>query len=280
MLILELSCLAIILLYFVARAWSEPDRPRLFRRIGLLVLASWIAENTVIHAYGFYQYSPRWSLFLDRVPVMIVIIWPIVITSAWDLMRAFAGGAGGARVVVAAAAMVFADAYVMEPIAVESGLWSWNEPGLFRVPPIGVLGWSFFTGAALAVFDWVDRRRRSVQYELAVLVLPVVFTHLALLAAWWAVLRWVNHTIPAGAGVAFAWALTATLAVVAARHPAARRVVRRDLLVRVPASAFFFVLLGVHGRDRPALIAYAVAFSLPYLVLTWRAKGEGVQISR
>ncbi len=275
MLILELSCVVIVAVYLAVRLRVEPERARLIRRLGLLMGASWIAENTVIHAYHFYQYSPRWSLFVDQVPLMIVVIWPIVITSAWDMMRALHGGAGGPRTVIAAAAMVFLDAYVMEPIAVEAGLWSWNEPGLFAVPPIGVLGWSFFTATALAVFDQVERRRLPPALDLLVLVLPIPLVHALLVATWWGALRWVSHPIPAVAGVALAWILCAALALLAARHPAARRLARRDLLVRIPAAAFFFVLLGVHGRDNPALVVYAVAFSLPYWVLTFRAHGEG-----
>jgi hypothetical protein len=280
MFLLESSCLLIVAIYLAVRACYEPRRGRLFRRLALVLVASWTAEDSVIHAYHFYQYSPRWSVFIDAVPLMIILIWPIVITSAWDLMNALAGRTGGRRVLLAAAAMVFIDAFVMEPIAVQSGLWSWNEPGLFGVPPIGVLGWAYFAVACLAIFDWVDRHRRSPWLELLVLVVPIAVTHVALLATWWGALRWINHPINPWIAVALAWLLHATLAVVAARHPAALRPFRRDLLLRVPAAAFFFVLLGLHARGNPALIAYAIALAPPYLVLTWRARGAGPRISR
>lgn len=274
MLLLELSCFGIVLLYLVVRAWVEPDRPRLFRRLALVMAASWIAENTVIHAYHVYQYSPRWSVFVDQVPLMVIIIWPVVITSAWDMMRALHGGRGGTATVLAAAAMVFMDAYVMEPIAVQSGLWSWNEPGLFRVPPIGVLGWSYFTGLALAVFDQVERRGVSGWWEVLVLVVPIPLVHALLVATWWGALRWVNHPIDPWVGVGLGWALSVGLGVLALRHPAATRLARRDLLVRIPAAAFFFVLLGLDARDNTPLIVYAIAFSVPYWVLTFRARGR------
>ncbi len=275
MILLELSCVAIVTLYLVVRAWAEPDRPRLFRRIALVAVASWIAENSVIHAYGFYQYSPRWSLFVDRVPLMILVIWPIVITSAWDMMRSLNGGRGGTRTVLAAAAMVFADAYVMEPIAVQSGLWSWNEPGLFHVPPIGVLGWSYFTATVLAVFDQVERRGAAGAWELLALVVPVPLVHLLLIVTWWGALRWVNYPIGDWVGVGACWAVCLAVSVLAWRHPGARRLARRDLLVRIPAAAFFFVLLGLYGRNNLPLIVYAVALAAPYWVATFRARGEG-----
>jgi len=273
MILLELSCALIVATYVAIRAYYEPDRARLFRRLGLVLAASWMAENSVIHAYHFYQYSPRWSIFIDHVPLMIIIIWPVVITSAWDLMNGLAGRTGGARVLLAAGAMVFIDAYVMEPIAVQSGLWSWNEPGLFAVPPIGVLGWSYFAVACLAIFDHVDRHRRSPWLELLVLVIPIAFSHAALIVTWWGVLRWINHPINPWIAVAVAWTVHTSLSLVATRHPAARRPFRRDLLVRVPAAAFFFVLLGLDARNNLPLIVYALALAPPYLVLTWRAQG-------
>ncbi len=275
MILLELSCALIVLTYLAVRAYYEPDRGRLFRRLGLVLAASWMAENSVIHAYHFYQYSPRWSIFIDHVPLMIIVIWPIVITSAWDLMNALGGRAGGRKVLLASAAMVFIDAYVMEPIAVQAGLWSWNEPGLFKVPPIGVLGWSYFAVACLAIFDWVDRHRRSPWLELLVLVIPIAFAHVALIATWWGALRWINHPINPWIAVTLVWILHTSLAIIAARHPGAQRPFRRDLLIRVPPAAFFFVLLGLHGRNNPALITYAIALAPPYLVLTYRARGLG-----
>jgi len=273
MIFLELSCALIVASYLVVRVAYETDRWRLFRRLGLVLVASWAAENSVIHAYGFYQYSPRWTLFIDHVPLMIIIIWPIVITSAWDLMNALGGRRGGGKVLVAAAAMVFIDAYVIEPIAVQSGLWSWNEPGLFKVPPIGVVGWSYFAVACLAIYDWVDRHRRSPWLELGVLVVPIAFTHAALVATWWGALRWINHPINPWIAVALAWTLHTGLALLAARHPAAHRPHRRDLMLRVPAAGFFFVLLGMDARDNLPLILYGFALAPPYLVLTWRARG-------
>ncbi len=64
------------------------------------------------------------------------IIWPIVVISAWDLIRALLGGADRAsvlRIVVAASAMVFMDAYLIEPIAVGEEA----EPGECRAQSDG-----------------------------------------------------------------------------------------------------------------------------------------------
>jgi hypothetical protein len=36
----------------------------------------------------------------------------------------------------------------------------------------------------------------------------------------------------------------------------------------MPAAAFFFALLALHGRDLAPLVAYALAFAPPYMAMT------------
>ena len=72
MLALELCCAAIVAVYVIVRRDA-------MLALALLAVAGFLGEDSVIRAYGFYYYSPRWHLFLDRVPLMIVLIWPIVI---------------------------------------------------------------------------------------------------------------------------------------------------------------------------------------------------------
>jgi hypothetical protein len=249
MLGLELACVAIVALYVAARRDAWPT-------LLVLAVAGWIGEDSVIRAYGFYFYSPRWHLFLDRVPIMIVIIWPIVIHSAWSLARRLAP----AHAVLVGAAIVLADASLIEPIAVHAGLWQWTEPGLFAVPPIGIIGWAYFAGAAMAC---IERGWAAV----AVVVAPAA-THVLLVASWWTLFKWLSRPLPAWPFVVAVWLVLGALAIAARavrnRHQAA---IRNDLLLRGPGAAFFFVLLAVHGRDLPSLVAYACAFAPPYLAL-------------
>ncbi len=264
MIALELSCVAIVGLYLVVRGRRDADPKAFLLRLLMLTVASWAAENTVIHAYHFYAYSPEWSLRVDQVPILIVIIWPVVIHSAWDLAKRLSADRPD-RVPLVAAAMVLADASLIEPIAVKSGLWVWFEPGLFEVPPIGILGWAVFAWLCLFVYQ---HRRLSDGW--ALLAAPAL-THPILLALWWAALRWVNGTIDPWPVVGLAWALSLGLAYLAATRPAGARVPVHELLLRVPAAGFFFVLLAIYGQQAPALIGYTLAFAPPYLVLTARA---------
>ncbi len=271
MIVLEFVCLLIVVLFVVTRARLDDAPWRFIRRLALLAAASWVAENSVIHAYGFYQYSPRWSLFVDQVPLMILLIWPVVIHSAWDLVCRLRDGPSLVAALLTAL-MVFADASLIEPVAVESGLWFWNEPGLFAVPPVGLLGWSYFAGLCVALLYLIDRAGARWWWELVILIVPGALTHPLLLATWWGVLRWVNITIPPWPAVFVIWLVSVTLAIGAWRSPAGARVRLVEMLLRVPAAGFFFVLLVLHGRDVLPLVAWALAFAPPYLVLTARAR--------
>ncbi|MFT7621820.1 MAG: hypothetical protein ACI9WU_000985 [Myxococcota bacterium] len=259
---LELGCVAIVLLYVVVRARRDEKPTRFLSRLVLLMVASWIGENSVIHLYGFYAYSPDWSLFVDQVPIMIITIWPVVIHSAWDLAGHLAGS--GARRIWLGSVLVFCDAWLIEPIAVQSGLWWWTVPGLFAVPPIGVLGWAFFAGLCMTCFD----RERP----LAALFVGPIGGHVLLLATWWGALRWISAPIPAWPAVALVAVLSALAMAFVIRRRLSQRVPLAEMLLRVPAASFFFVLLGIYGRGEWALIAWALAFGPPWMALTpWKS---------
>jgi hypothetical protein len=270
---LELGALAIVVLFVFVRARFGREPRSFLIRISLLVVASWIAEDTVIRAYGFYFYNPDWSVFIDKVPLAILLIWPIVIHSAWELAAALLGE-GHRLVPLVGAAFVWADASLIEPIAVGSGLWQWTEPGLFEVPPIGILGWAFHAGLCMWVFEWQRANARSFTWSAVALALTPIGTHLLLLASWWLLFRWINHTVPPWPVVACVWIISLSLTAQSIRSAARRKVPALDIHSRAPAAAFFFVLLALDSRQVPALIGYALAFAPPYLSLA-RAALDG-----
>lgn len=263
MLGIELPAGLIVLLYVVLRARRDPRPTAFLTRLGLVAIAAWAAENSVIHAYGFYAYAEDWSIFIDRVPLMIALIWPVVIHSAIDLGTRLVGP-HPAKLSIVVAALVLTDASMIEPISVRAGLWWWTEPGLWAVPPIGILGWAVFAGLATWV---VTTFEKSPARQCLVLLIAPIASHAVLVGAWWALFRWINGTVPELPIVIGAWAASLVLAWRAARSSAGAKVPVLDLLLRVPAALFFFVLLTTIGP--PALlVAYAVAFAPPYLVMT------------
>ena len=257
---LELTCLVIVALFVGVRARLDPEPKRFFRRLFLIFGAAWLAEDSVIHAYGFYGYSPDWTVFIDRVPLMVLLIWPVVIHSAWDLSRNLFGY-DNPKTPLIAGLFVLADASMIEPIAVESGLWFWTEPGMFMVPPIGILGWSIFAVWALTL---IERRALAALVVLA----PALGTHVVLLLLWWSFFRWFNRPLPDGAVAAVAWCLSLVATYLAIRSRASSRVPLIEMVLRMPAALFFFVLLGLYCLDVPALVIYALAFVPPYLAIT------------
>jgi hypothetical protein len=259
MLLVELTCLVIVALYLTIRLSGIAAARPVVERLVLLAIASFIGEDSVIRAYHFYDYSRGWHLFVDRVPLLIVLIWPIVIDSAWVLAHRVTGGRKRS-VALVAAAFVLADASLIEPISVRAGLWSWSEPGWFAVPPIGILGWAFFAWAAITLFERV---------RLIAVVLAPLVTHGLLLLAWWGALRWVNGPVAAWTAASTAWALLLPAAALIWILDLRARVPPRELWARLPGALFFFVLLFARPLHGWALLTYASAFVPPYLAL-WR----------
>lgn len=258
---LQLACLGIVLLYVGLRL-RRADRVDFAVRFAQLVGASWLAEDTAIRLYGFYHYDPGWWPFVDRVPLLIVLIWPVVIHSAYDLVERWLPRLTASRMAVVSGLVILTDAALIEPIAVHCGLWSWTEPGLFGVPPIGVLGWAFFTG--LAVWVW-----RVPIHRAWVLLLAPLGTHVLLLATWWGLLRHLNGEVDPRLAVTALGIVAAMLSMRIARTRRAPPL--GDVWMRGPGAIFFFVLLALFARDHTLLVFWTVAFALPWVTLVLMA---------
>jgi hypothetical protein len=260
--LLEVVCVVIVGIWLAGRLVVEPDRAgrsTLILRMAAMATAAWIAEDSAIRLYGFYFYAAdRWTVFVDQVPLLVLIIWPVVVTSGIDLLGALRVPAS--RWPLLLGLLVVADAWFIEPVAVDAGLWTWTSPGPFTVPTIGVLGWGFYAvGVGVVVAS-----QRAVLWML--LVAPLL-CHVLLLATWWGLLRWIDVPPPDAvvAGIGWLVAVTVVVAIARRRPPGLRRLV----FFRAPAAVFFFGLLAVYGRDEDdaALVTWALAFAPPWLAL-------------
>jgi len=263
---LQIACIIIVALYVVFRARTEPAAAFAARFLTLSV-GAFVGENSMIHLYNFYGYGPGWWLFIDRVPLLIVLIWPVVIDSAIVLARHVAGPeAKASKWLLLTFVFVLSDAALIEPIAVTTGLWYWNHPGLFRVPPIGILGWAFFAVLAAAALH-ATRGRGPVAQALTVLLVAPLGTHVLLLLAWWGGLRFVDVALAAKPVAVTAVVLGLAVAIVSLVLRIRQKVPAWELWVRAPAAGFFFFLLFYYADGGPFLVPYAFAFALPYLTL-------------
>lgn len=238
------------------------------RDIGLLAAAAFIGEETCIRLYDFYQYDAPWRLVLLDMPLLVALIWPFVILSAREVAHALgAVDAAGRPRPLAVGLLVLYDACLVEPLAVRADLWSWNEPGNFDVPLIGLLGWGFFGGAASAL---LDRLPQALPRRAALVVLAPLITHALLLLAFWGAFRWglrepLHPQASAAASVAVASALTAIGFQLRKRRIA---VPLATMVPRMLAAGLFFGLLAWRGRELGALVLYTLPFAGPYLMVT------------
>ncbi len=255
---LECICAAIVLSYVafrLVRASDATERRAFLVRFGVLAAGALLGEDSVIRAYRYYGYAPSWSLKLDLVPVIVVLVWPVVIDSAAAIARSLVRGP--LRVASLAAAIVLLDASLIEPIAVRAGLWSWTHPGIFDVPLIGITGWAMFTWAAVLAIE-TDRAK------LVPLLAPLA-THVLLLASYWLLFKWIAGSVSDEVAVIGALAVLVVVTLLALRH--GRRIPVMDILARAPGALFFFVLLAtLPSTGRLPLVLYALAFAPPYLV--------------
>jgi hypothetical protein len=263
---MEPVAIALALFSWGQLLFRAQNRRRVFSRILLVMTLSWLTEETCIHLYGFYQYHSVWKLMVDVVPLAVILIWPVVMITAWDLARALASQNKVRHRVLLTAGIVLSDAAFIEPLAVSSNLWSWNEAGIFNVPLIGILGWSLFA-LFMAVFFAIqeDEKKAPMTQSFAVLLVPGA-VHLALLALWWVFFRWTKGAIPD------LWAIIALAVVGFWATAMAMRHVRADLestLIwqRFPGALFFFVLLAFIPPTTWWLWIWAACFSPPYLAL-------------
>ena len=266
MLLLELTALSMAAIYVAAYTLGRPDKGQFLVRVVLVSAAGWITEESCILLYQFYGYSQNWSLFLAHIPLLVIIIWPLIVHSSWVLASQILRP-GHRLVPLAAAAIVLADASLIEPVAVRIGLWSWNEPGIFDVPPIGVLGWAYFAFLCILLFEEGRRQNGTKRFNLLILVLPVIGTHLLLLITWWGALRWVNIPVGPRLAAGSAWALSLLLVYAILRNRTGTRVEKKTLFLRLPAALFIYTLLALNASGSVLLVVFAVAFAPPYLTL-------------
>jgi hypothetical protein len=277
---LELGCLLVVALWVVIRFLLGARRWVLVAEAAAIMVMAWASEQTCISFYGFYAYADRWRLMLGDVPLTVVVIWPVVVLSARDVIGAFMGVGirdplpeaeplSVARLALASLMVVTFDAAFVEPAAVDAGLWAWTEPGVFGVPLIGIVGWGLFGAMMVGA---LELRGRTLGWAAPLLVVPAL--HLALLGLWWGLFRYVTLPLPDSVMAIAMMCVATAVAAVLARSPRSAVVPASLVLLRLPGALFFVVLMG-SGNPPTLLVVWSLAISVPWAVMVLRASGAG-----
>jgi hypothetical protein len=266
MITLQIIGLIIVAVYLVHRIYRE-DTPCLFIfRFITLSAASWVSEEAAIQIFQFYHYNPAWRLFLGHVPVLVIVAWPAVIYSEWELATQLLVEKKS-LIPSAAAIIVWFDASLIEVIAVKAGLWSWRIPGIFGVPLIGIFGWAYFTYLSVLLLEKKKEKKGLITDMLAIFIFPVIGTQGLLLGTWWIFFRWIHSPIHPMVAAGTAWIVSLFLVLVVLQDRLGISIERRILTIRILPSLFFTILLFKVAADAKMLMAYVFAFIPPYLIL-------------
>jgi len=264
--LLESAGILIGIFFIILYARETPRTAQFLSRAAIVSASAWMAEESCIRLYRFYAYHPDWHLFAGEVPLLVITIWPVIIFSAMELVSGFDHDLRRLSI-PAGAGIVAADALFIEPLSAAAGLWQWRFPGIFDVPPIGILGWFFFALLTMFLLKNDRLQKNRPVFDLLLLVLPVAGTHVLLLLAWWGGLRWINLPLPSAAVTAAVWCITFLMVGIIYKKQSGLRIKKRTLLMRIPAALFFFALLVFIAPAPLSLGIYALAFVPPYIVI-------------
>lgn len=290
----QLACVAVLAVAYGLMTVQTPrgERGRLWKLVFVIAVTAWLGEETSILRYRFYGYPDDWWLKLDEVPFLVVAIWPLVVLTADQVIRALFPGLGRVAHAAAIAAMVFVDASLVETVAVAADLWFWVEGGYLGAPLIGLVGWAAYAfsialflpssgasdGSKLSrsrVEVWLGRISartlglgggpgEKVSALIVTLLVSLAVTHALLVFCWWALFR---HALRGELPEEAAYGVLVLGAVVAVWLW--RRGQRMPLAVAGPralATSVFVVLL-VANADGPPLYLHFLAVALPYLAI-------------
>jgi Carotenoid biosynthesis protein len=267
--IFEFACIAVVLLTLAIMARRRRWRD-LLTDYSALAIAAWMGEETCVRFYEYYHYATHWHLFIDRVPILVPLIWPLVILSARDVATSVWPSITTLRPLVVFAVVAF-DASLVEVIAVRAGFWSWADQGHLGVPILGILGWGYFgMGADLALSGKLFSRDASrMERFFSTLVVAPLVTHAFIQMTWWGFFRWAQrHPL----GDASLWGLVALSALVLLIVALARRrgesIPMSIALPRMVAASLFFALLVSTAPSDIPLWIHTAAVAVPYLAAT------------
>lgn len=139
--ILPLSSLNLYLTFVILVLAAQQKKTNFFAGFiciyVLAMLSEWIGVHTHF-LYGNYKYGPNLGLKIFEVPFVIGINWFILVVGTSSLLASFKWHVW-TKIIIGAMLMTIFD-WILEPIAVQNGYWSWHEN---QIPIFNYISWFF-----------------------------------------------------------------------------------------------------------------------------------------
>ena len=180
-----------LLLMFVLLIWTQKERNGNFLFFVFIAIiigftAEVIGVNTSL-LFGNYIYGKALGVKFLQVPLIIGINWFVIIycsgISIQTLLNKLVKGVSAQNQKLSASLKVFSVIidgaiiatmfdWLMEPIAIKLGFWSWGEDG--SIPFYNYLCWFIISAALLAIFQFFNFRKEN-KFAINLLLIQVMF---------------------------------------------------------------------------------------------------------
>lgn len=145
--------LSVVCFLLAQTKWNVSFIVDLVLIFGVSFAAEWVGVHTG-YLFGSYHYGPNLGFKFDGIPLLIGINWLMLSFSSASLIRAF-HFKGILAVILGAALMTSLD-WLMEPVAIKSGFWSWKDG---TIPLYNYICWF---GLSLLIQIWIAYRKTAV----------------------------------------------------------------------------------------------------------------------
>jgi hypothetical protein len=220
-----------------------------------------------------YNYSPEWTLVLDRAPLVIGLTWALLIAGAMRITDALGVRRWTAPFVDAALVIMLDLAF--DAVAIRMGMWTWVDigptDGWFGVQAGNFYTWLFITFGFSLLTRWLrDRATRRPSAEWLQLLVPV--PAYAILIASLIPYAYISArtNAPTGGALWLSFLCIGLFAVVAVRgvFGSARQPPDGQTAAIVDLRLAFFTRLSIQIFFLTALLTMGVATQLPVLLVT------------
>lgn len=220
-----------------------------------------------------YNYSPQWTLVLDRAPLVIGLTWALLIAGAMRITDALGVRRWTAPFVDAALVIMLDLAF--DAIAIRMGMWTWVDigptDGWFGVQAGNFYTWLFITFGFSLLTRWLrDRAARRPWAEWLQLLVPIpaYAILIASIIPYALISTWTNA--PTGGALWLSFLCIGLFAMVAWHgvFGSQRQPPDGQNAAIVDLRLAFFTRLSVQGFFLLALLTMGIANQLPVLLIT------------